>query len=80
MPQPFELYGGIDEKGVAFRPSSPSLVITRNLTSRRDGTQHYIPCRFLKGLLPSALVDQYLFWQDVDGCLTGYLLPKIQKR
>jgi hypothetical protein len=49
-----------------------SLIITRALNSEL-GTQTYIPERFLAGLLPSALVDTYIFWQSD---IVGYEKPK----
>ena len=53
-----------------------SLVITRQLTASL-GQQQLIPGRLMRGLLPSALLDRYMFWQHQDathqGCLvTGY--------
>ena len=49
----------------------PSLVITRNLL-KAIGPQTYMPTRFLQGLLPTALLDFYEFWQNADDSLTGY--------
>src|SRR5690348_8614270 len=55
--------------------SSPqsSLVITRNLSVTDDATQLYVPVRYLLGLLPAALLDNYVFWQNKDDSLTGYM-------
>jgi hypothetical protein len=50
---------------------APSLLVTRALTSD-IGTQTYVPPRFLSGLLPSALVDDYVFWQNEDDSIIGY--------
>ena len=36
--------------------------------------------RFLYGLLPQVLLDDYSFWQNVDDSLTGYLSAKAQTR
>jgi hypothetical protein len=55
----------------ATRPA-PSLVITRNLEATTAGTQRYTPERFLYGLVPSALLDRYEFWQNPDDSLSGY--------
>jgi hypothetical protein len=55
-------------------PPKPSLVITRNLT-KNLGTQMFIPNRLLHGLLPAALLEAYVFWQNDDDSLTGY--PRI---
>ncbi len=49
-----------------------SLVISRNLTSAGDGAQIYIPARFLRGLLPSSLLDDFIFCQIADESLIGY--------
>ena len=50
---------------------APSLLVTRALNSE-IGTQTYVPPRFLAGLLPSCLVDQYVFWQNEDDSIIGY--------
>lgn len=51
-----------------------SLVITRYLTSAL-GLETFMPAKLLAGLLPSALLEQYTFWQrDRDGDLIGYPL------
>ena len=48
-----------------------SLVITRSLDSTR-GVETFIPARLLYGLLPTALLEQYLFWQsELQGHLIG---------
>lgn len=52
-----------------------SLIITRALNSEL-GNQTYIPERFLAGLLPSALVDTYIFWQSENDDIVGYEKPK----
>lgn len=48
-----------------------SLLVTRALNSEL-GIQTFIPPRFLAGLLPSTLVDKYVFWQDEDDNIIGY--------
>ena len=51
-----------------------SLVITRYLTES-TGLETYVPARLLAGLLPSALLEAYAFWQsDRGGGLVGYPL------
>ena len=50
---------------------SPSLVVTRALSSEM-GTQTYLPERFVAGLLPSSLVDKYVFWQSENDNIIGY--------
>lgn len=32
----------------------------------------FVPSRLLFGILPSALLDHYMFWQDEDDNLRGY--------
>jgi hypothetical protein len=55
---------------------APSLLITRALNAE-IGTQTYLPSRFLAGLLPTALVDNYIFWQFDDDNLIGYEKQKV---
>ena len=52
-------------------PRSRSLVISRTLTAQM-GTQVLVPTRFLHGLLPAALLDEYEFWQNQDSSIYGY--------
>jgi len=54
-----------------------SLVITRNLNAS-VGKQTFIPARFLQGLLPACLLEEYMFWQSDDDTLTGYQPPSIR--
>ena len=35
--------------------------------------QKYVPNDLLHGIMPSAITDKYLFWQNADESLTGYL-------
>jgi len=51
--------------------ASSSLLVTRALNSEL-GTQTFVPPRFLAGLVPSALVDKYVFWQGEDDNIIGY--------
>ena len=66
-------------KGVHAEPSHPhtSLIITRNFTTLAEKTQMYVPQRFLKGLLPDALLDDFVFWQETDDSLTGYMRKEL---
>jgi hypothetical protein len=51
---------------------APSLLVTRAL-SKSIGKQMYIPKRFLAGIIPTALVETYIFWQNEDDQhLIGY--------
>ena len=34
--------------------------------------QAFLPARLLRGLLPDALLESHLFWQNGDGSLSGY--------
>jgi hypothetical protein len=47
-----------------------SLIITR--TRPAVGLETYVPSRLLFGLLPTALLEGYMFWQNDTGGLTGY--------
>lgn len=53
-----------------LNPTS-SLLVTRALNAEL-GTQTYVPARFLKGLVPAALADKYVFWQGEDDNIIGY--------
>ena len=66
--------GGIPTKTVH---PEPSLVITRALSSEM-GTQIpvYVPARVLGGILPSCLVEPFIFWQGEDDNIIGYERPK----
>lgn len=59
--------------GVPMTTVSPSasLLVTRALNSE-IGTQTYVPPRFLGGLVPSSLVDRYVFWQSENDDIIGY--------
>jgi len=48
-----------------------SLLVTRALNAEL-GTQTYVPPRFLAGLIPSALVEKYVFWQSENDDIVGY--------
>jgi len=51
-----------------------SLVLSRNL-SADAGVQQFVPAKFIRGLLPEALLERYDFWQsEADDSLAG--LPK----
>ena len=65
---PYILAGG-DPTRMTKR--TQSLVITRNITAS-VGLQKFIPTAFLAGLVPSALLERYTFWQSEDLSLTGY--------
>jgi hypothetical protein len=59
--------------GVPMTTIAPatSLLVTRALNSEL-GTETYVPPRFLAGLIPSSLVDEYVFWQGEDDNICGY--------
>ena len=50
---------------------APSLLVTRALNSTL-GTQTYVPPRFMAGIIPSSLVEKYVFWQSENDDITGY--------
>ena len=63
----------------AAQTPTQSLVITRQLTASL-GQQQLLPARLMRGLLPSALLERYMFWQHHDAkhqgrLVTGY--PKV---
>ncbi len=53
---------------------APSLVVTRKLTAEL-GEQTFLPSRFLQGLIPAGLLNEYLFWQGEDDTVYGYEIP-----
>ena len=59
--------------GIPMTTLSPadSLLVTRSL-SKSTGKQVYIPKRFMAGILPSALVEKYSFWQSESDDIVGY--------
>ena len=65
---PYILSGGHPTR---MTKRTQSLVITRNITAS-VGVQKFIPNVFLAGLVPSALLERYTFWQSEDLSLTGY--------
>ena len=52
--------------------NAKSLVITRNVNPS-IGLETFIPSRLLYGLLPTALLEQYLFWQNDTADFIGEL-------
>jgi hypothetical protein len=74
----------------------PSVVMSRSLLSplsdggaadvkmrcrmRGRGLQIYVPARHLQGLLPTALLQEYEFWQGEDECLIGYQVSAMHQQ
>ena len=60
------------QAGDPAREQAPaaSLVIMRSV-SKEEGAQIFVASRFLRGLLPEALLMQYNFWLRPDGAMTG---------
>eukprot|EP00756_Hemistasia_phaeocysticola_P039930 Hpha_TRINITY_DN16839_c0_g3::TRINITY_DN16839_c0_g3_i1::g.153821::m.153821 len=56
-----------------IEPPASSLVIQRT-ESKEQGTQSYVPSRYLSGLLPDVLLSDFEFWQLPDDSLSGTLL------
>ena len=46
--------------------AASSLVVTRHLTASQ-GPQQFVPARHLRGLIPAAILRDYVFWQGSDG-------------
>jgi len=38
-----------------------------------SNAQTFIPLRYLYGLVPTAILESYSFWQNADDSLTGYM-------
>ena len=51
-----------------------TLLISRSVT-KDDPAQTFLPHRFLRGLLPEALLNDYVFWQRPDGTVYGQRRP-----
>ena len=47
-----------------------SLVVSRHLTEKQ-GRQRFVPARHLRGLIPAAILREYVFWQGENGDLYG---------
>ena len=54
--------------------AASSLVISRHLTDTQ-GRQQFVPARHLRGLIPAAILRDYVFWQAADGDLYGDAVP-----
>ena len=52
------------------RAPAPSLVISRRLNAEL-GVQTFVPSRFLAGIVPACLLEQYRYWQSEDDNLSG---------
>ena len=50
-----------------------SLVVTRAL-SKSTGVQTFLPSRLLAGLVPSALLSDYVFWENEVPPLAHFLV------
>ena len=60
------------QAGDALTPAvaAASLLITRSIT-KDEALQTFVPARFLRGLMPEALLETYTFWQRPDGDMVG---------
>lgn len=63
------------DPSVKYQPST-SLIINRYIDDDVSNAQTFIPLRFLYGLLPAVLLQNYNFWQNSDDSLTGYMPNK----
>jgi hypothetical protein len=64
-------------KASASFEEKTSLLITRNLGST---VQTYVPHRFLKGLIPDSLLNDYEFWQNADDSIGGFMRDASKQR
>jgi hypothetical protein len=65
----------IGDTQTEFEPK-PTLIIQRDVRRNVEGSggQTFLPRRFLYGLIPTVLLEQYSFWQNQhDDSLTGYM-------
>lgn len=52
----------------------PSLIVFRDSIQNQVAVrQQFIPHRFLLGIMPTALLRNYKFWQNKDDSITGYM-------
>lgn len=58
-----------------LRQIDRSLVITRK-NDAVGGIESYVPPRLLQGLIPSALLESFRFWEGADGLLRGEPLDR----
>lgn len=65
------------DPSVKYQPGT-SLIINRYVNDDVVNAQTFIPLRFLYGLVPTALLQNYNFWQNADDSLTGYMPIKSQ--
>ena len=56
--------------------TSASLIISRSLNAN-IGNQVFIPDRFLAGIVPTAIIEKYHFWQNEDDNLIGYEINSV---
>jgi hypothetical protein len=62
-------------------PPKESLVVTRNFGLSTSDSQMSIPRKYLEGLIPDALIENYVFWQNQeDDSLTGYMLRDVAEK
>jgi hypothetical protein len=67
-------HSGRLEEHIPPHPQHNSLILTRTLSAEL-GTQTHLPTRFLHGLLPSCLLEEYEFWQhsaESGSAIIGY--------
>ena len=65
-------YDGVRAHLLRPIPRLPSLLVTRNLNVTM-GKQLHVPDRLLYGVIPEALIEEYIFWQhEGSDDLTGY--------
>ena len=56
---------------------APSLTIRRYINDDGSNSQTFVPHRYLNGLLPTALLEIFNFWQnDTDDSIVGYMPVK----
>lgn len=70
-PHAKKLLGAAGDVG-AMRPSGGSLVVLRTNRRFANLTEQYVSPRLLRGVLPSALLESYSFWDGWDGKLRGW--------
>ena len=60
--------------------SLPSLIIHRDVKAGSPVSQMFVPSRFLSGIIPTILLNQYKFWQNEDDSLIGYMPSLISNK
>ena len=73
-PRRLETMGSLEHQAgeIKRRNQHESTLEIHRYNKELQGREVYVPPRLLQGLIPSALLEAFLFWQGEDGILRGY--------